>query len=116
MVATAEDLKRAGVDVPILVGGAALSRNFVDRNIAPAYGAGTVAYAQDAMNGLELAKQIVDPSSHEKLRGELAVRREKLAREVKERPPPAALVTRGRSAEVKVLDAVPTAPDWSGTC
>lgn len=112
MVATAEDLKRAGVDVPILVGGAALSRNFVDRNIAPAYGAGTVAYAQDAMNGLELAKQIVDPSSHEKLRGELAVRREKLAREVKERPAPAAVVSRGRSAEVKVLDAVPTAPDW----
>ncbi|WAM28394.1 methionine synthase [Myxococcus sp. NMCA1] len=112
MVATAEDLKRAGVDVPILVGGAALSRNFVDRNIAPAYGAGTVAYAQDAMNGLELAKQIVDPSSHEKLRGELTVRREKLAREVKERPAPAAVVTRGRSAEVKVLDSVPSAPDW----
>ena len=31
MVTTAEDLSRAGVNVPILVGGAALSRNFVDR-------------------------------------------------------------------------------------
>ncbi len=112
MVATAEDLRRAGVETPILVGGAALSRNFVDRNIAPAYGAGTVAYAQDAMNGLDLAKQIVDPASHEKLRDDLAVRREKLAREVKERPAPAAQVARGRSAEVKVLDAVPSAPDW----
>src|SRR3979411_680682 len=60
MVATAEDLSRAGVKVPILVGGAALSRNFVDRQIAPAY-AGTVAYAKDAMSGLDLAKQIVDP-------------------------------------------------------
>jgi 5-methyltetrahydrofolate--homocysteine methyltransferase len=112
MVATAEDLKRAGVDVPILVGGAALSRNFVDRNIAPAYGGGTVAYAQDAMSGLDLAKQIVDPGSHEKLRGDLAARREKLAREVKERPAAAAPVSRPRSAEIQVLDAVPSAPDW----
>ncbi|MFP2927163.1 methionine synthase [Pyxidicoccus sp. 3LG] len=112
MVATAEDLKRANVDVPILVGGAALSRNFVDRNIAPAYGGGTVAYAQDAMSGLDLAKQIVDPGSHEKLRGELAVRREKLAQEVKERPAVTAPVTRPRSAEIRVLDTVPAAPDW----
>src|SRR5438309_3568565 len=35
MVATASDLRAAGVDLPLLVGGAALSRNFVDRNIAP---------------------------------------------------------------------------------
>ena len=46
----------------MLVGGAALSRNFVDKHIAPAYGAGTVAYAKDAMSGLDLAKQIVDPA------------------------------------------------------
>ncbi|MBU8899507.1 methionine synthase [Corallococcus sp. M34] len=111
MVSTAEDLKRAGVEVPILVGGAALSRNFVDRNIAPAYGAGTVAYAQDAMNGLELAKQIVDPGSHAKLRGELAERRARLAQEVKERPAPTATARRGRSAEVPVLETVPAPPD-----
>src|SRR5205823_12573778 len=36
MVATASDLKTAGVDLPLLVGGAALSRNFVDKQIAPA--------------------------------------------------------------------------------
>src|SRR5438874_8880663 len=59
MVATASDLRAAGVDLPLLVGGAALSRNFVDRNIAPAYG-GTVAYAHDAMSGLDLAKRVVD--------------------------------------------------------
>ncbi|MBZ4412897.1 methionine synthase [Myxococcus faecalis] len=112
MVATAEDLKRAGVEVPILVGGAALSRNFVDRNIAPAYGGGTVAYAQDAMSGLDLAKQIVDPTSHERLRGELAERRVKLAQEVKERPRVEAVVARGRSAEIRVLETVPPAPDF----
>ncbi|WP_224250051.1 methionine synthase [Hyalangium gracile] len=112
MVATAEDLKRAGVDLPILVGGAALSRNFVDRQIAPAY-QGTVAYAQDAMSGLELAKQIVDPSGHEKLKEDLSARRLKLAQEVKERPKSAAPVAPStRSKEVQVLAQVPPAPDY----
>ncbi|KFE63916.1 methionine synthase [Hyalangium minutum] len=112
MVATAEDLKRAGVEVPILVGGAALSRNFVDRQIAPAY-QGTVAYAQDAMSGLELAKQIVDPAGHAKLKEDLTVRRQKLAQEVKERPKaPVAVVPSRRSKEVDILASVPPVPDY----
>ncbi len=113
MVATAEDLGRQGVDVPILVGGAALSRNFVDRNIAPAY-QGTVAYAQDAMSGLELAKQLVDPSRHEKLKEELAERRLKLAQQDKARPKASApVVAAVRSREVSILEQVPPAPDWA---
>ncbi|MGZ6140716.1 MAG: vitamin B12 dependent-methionine synthase activation domain-containing protein, partial [Myxococcaceae bacterium] len=111
MVATAEDLSRAGVNVPVLVGGAALSRNFVDRSIAPAY-AGTVAYAQDAMSGLELAKQIVDPAGLNRLNEELRVRREKLAAETANRPAPAPSAPATRSHEVRVLDSVPTPPDW----
>ena len=67
MVITADDLTRAGAMPPMLVGGAALSSNFVDKQIAVAYG-GTVAYAKDAMSGLELAKAIVDPESFQKLR------------------------------------------------
>ena len=37
MVTTAEDLTAAGVDVPLLVGGAALTRRFTHRKIAAAY-------------------------------------------------------------------------------
>jgi len=111
MVATAEDLSRAGVNVPVLVGGAALSRNFVDRSIAPAY-AGTVAYAQDAMSGLELAKQIVDPAGLVRLNEELRVRREKLAAETAQRPAPAPSAPATRSPEVRILDQVPAPPDW----
>ena len=110
MVVTAEDLRAPGVEVPMLVGGAALSRNFVDRQIAPAYD-GTVAYAQDAMNGLELAKKIVDPAAHAGLRIELEQRRKKLALEVAQRPKPTATVRTARSREVRVLDAIPPAPD-----
>ncbi|MFL5321982.1 MAG: methionine synthase, partial [Myxococcaceae bacterium] len=111
MVATAEDLSRAGIDVPILVGGAALSRNFVDKQIAPAYGAGTVAYAQDAMSGLELAKQIVDPAAFEKLKSDLVERRAKLQQEIANRPKPVP-VSATRSREVPLLENIPNAPDF----
>ncbi len=60
MVATAEDLRAAGVTVPMLVGGAALTRKFVETKIAPAYKAPTF-YASDAMQGLTLANQIIEP-------------------------------------------------------
>ena len=50
MVVTADDMQRAGVTAPILVGGAALSKNFTLTKIAPAYNA-PVFYAKDAMAG-----------------------------------------------------------------
>ncbi len=59
MVVTAQDLRAAGVACPILVGGAALSSRFTRLKIAPAY-TGTVAYARDAMTGLDLANQLTD--------------------------------------------------------
>ncbi|HEU4387982.1 MAG TPA: homocysteine S-methyltransferase family protein, partial [Blastocatellia bacterium] len=53
MVVTASDLKDAGVDLPLVVGGAALSNKFTRTKIAPCYG-GVVVYANDAMNGLDI--------------------------------------------------------------
>ena len=55
MVATAQDLREAGIDLPLLVGGAALSRRFVSERIGPAYGAPAL-YAKDAMDGLKLLR------------------------------------------------------------
>ena len=66
MVITAHDMKQAGIDVPILVGGAALSRKFTDTKIAKEYD-GLVLYAKDAMVGLSLANQLQDPEELEKL-------------------------------------------------
>lgn len=66
MVITAHDMKQAGIDVPILVGGAALSRKFTDTKITKEYD-GVVLYAKDAMNGLDLANQIQNPEDFEKL-------------------------------------------------
>ncbi|NDI35620.1 methionine synthase [Chengkuizengella sediminis] len=66
MVVTAQDLKNAGIDVPILVGGAALSRKFTKNRIGAEYD-GLVLYAKDAMNGLDLANQLSNPEQRELL-------------------------------------------------
>lgn len=66
MVITAHDMKQSGINVPILVGGAALSRKFTDTKISKEYD-GIVLYAKDAMNGLDLANQLQNPADLEKL-------------------------------------------------
>ena len=60
MVNTAGDLRDAGVTVPMLVGGAALSGSFTRRKIAPSYQS-AVCYAKDAMSGLSLMSRLMDP-------------------------------------------------------
>src|ERR1700749_1930694 len=64
MVTTASDLKDAGIEIPLLVGGAALSAKFTQTKIAPSYGK-AVCYAKDAMTGLRLMNQLMDPSTRE---------------------------------------------------
>ncbi|NQX64695.1 methionine synthase [Paenibacillus alba] len=70
MVITAQDLKTAGVDVPILVGGAALTRKFTKTRIQPEY-EGVVLYAKDAMDGLDIANRLSDPEQRKRLIQEL---------------------------------------------
>ena len=71
MVITAGDFKEAGVEVPILVGGAALSDGFTKRKIGPAYEQLT-CYAKDAMSGLALMNRVMDRDEREKLAAERA--------------------------------------------
>ena len=64
MVITANDLKDAGISIPLLVGGAALSGKFTQTKIAPSYG-NAVCYAKDAMTGLRLMNELMDPATRE---------------------------------------------------
>ncbi len=59
MVATAGDLRDAGIDTDLVVGGAALTRRFTHNRIAPEYG-GVCTYAGDAMSGLDLIERLCD--------------------------------------------------------
>ena len=107
MVTTAADLRAAGIDVPILVGGAALSEKFTRTKIAPAY-SGAVCYAKDAMTGLRLMNRLMDSGER--------------ARVIEEHRPAAAaepaeparaggeLLSTRRSAKVRTDLPIPPAP------
>jgi len=108
MVQTADELAKAGIDTPILVGGAALTRNFTRKRIAPVY-PGTVVYAQDAMSGLGLAGRLLDQAARPALEAEIAAEAERLAGGAE---PIVTATPRGssRSARIRVLDRAELAP------
>ncbi|WP_019241811.1 MULTISPECIES: methionine synthase [Bacillus] len=76
MVLTAQDLKDKEIKIPIIVGGAALSRKFTDTKIAPEY-KGTVLYAKDAMEGLALVNTMHDEEKKQSFIFELNEKRRK---------------------------------------
>ena len=76
MVITAQDFKEAGINVPIFVGGAALSKRFTETKIAGNYD-GPVIYSKDAMQGLEQANRLMDENEREAFLEELRESREK---------------------------------------
>ena len=111
MVITAEDLSRHGVQKPILVGGAALSQKFTDGKIAPAY-KGFVTYANDAMAGLELAKQIRDESRFVELKNQVLDRQKNYQGENRVSLETVDMESTRRAPEVAILDQIPQAPDF----
>ena len=87
--------KAAGIDKPILLGGAALTRKFVAQDCAPLYD-GSVVYCRDAFSGL---KAIQDFETNTLESTKWNVNKEKTA----------ATQTKKKSA-VKLLDSIPEAP------
>jgi len=53
-----EEMSRLNVDIPVLLGGAALTRNYVEDACVAAYASGRVAYARDAFDGLHLMDKV----------------------------------------------------------
>ncbi|MGR3764014.1 methionine synthase [Rossellomorea sp. NS-SX7] len=65
MVVTAQDLRQSNISVPIIVGGAALTRKFTTNKIAKEY-EGLVLYAKDAMDGLSIINGVQDEGTRKK--------------------------------------------------
>ena len=105
MVETARDFRQAGVDAPMLVGGAALSNRFTRLRIAPEYG-NLVAYAADAMSGLALANTLQDADERQKLSATLEAETEELIKAAEET---AALASQQNSGTGAAPASVPTA-------
>src|SRR3954454_1321226 len=54
-----EEMSRQAIDIPVMLGGAALTRRYVEEDCVKAYASGRVAYARDAFDGLALMDRIV---------------------------------------------------------
>src|SRR5467141_4073637 len=110
MVVTAQDLKVAGIDIPLFVGGAALTRKFTATRISVQYGGPTI-YAKDAMDGLDLANRLFGATTREALIERLRAEHERLraGAEAVADPRPAATAP-ARSAVSRDV-SVPKPPD-----
>jgi 5-methyltetrahydrofolate--homocysteine methyltransferase len=54
-----EEMSRQGIELPVLLGGAALTRNYVEEDCVKSYACGRVAYARDAFDGLHLMDKVM---------------------------------------------------------
>jgi 5-methyltetrahydrofolate--homocysteine methyltransferase len=113
MVVTAQDLRQAGVSIPLLVGGAALSNRFTATKIAPEY-SGPVLYAKDAMRGLDLANQLSNPDAHEALARRTRAAQEALRESADETRQEATVAPDigSRQSAIRRDVALPAAPDF----
>ena len=55
-----EEMTREGLETPVFLGGAALTRKYVEEDCVAAYGSGGVAYARDAFDGMDLMAKVVE--------------------------------------------------------
>jgi len=107
MVTTAEDLSVANIHLPLVVGGAALTRRFTHKKIAAAHG-GFCTYARDAMHGLALVQRITDAAKRPDLEAEV---RELIALDRKSEAAPAPFEAMGSTRSTTVeIDLDPPAP------
>src|SRR5258707_13322697 len=54
-----EEMTRLGLDVPVMLGGAARTRRYVEEDCVTSFASARVAYARDAFDGLALMDRIV---------------------------------------------------------
>jgi 5-methyltetrahydrofolate--homocysteine methyltransferase len=55
-----EEMTRQGLDLPVFLGGAALTRKYVETDCVNAYGSGRVAYGRDAFGALSLMNAVMN--------------------------------------------------------
>ncbi|MBI2881621.1 MAG: methionine synthase, partial [Candidatus Tectomicrobia bacterium] len=116
-----EEMTRRGIGLPVFLGGAALTRRYVEEDCVNAYRSGMVAYGSDAFGGLDLMEKVVTGKLDEHLRTARA-RRTRLpsrkkrslsaaAEEVRRRPVDLEEIRLKRAELAKDVE-VPVPPFW----
>ncbi|MBL8839345.1 MAG: methionine synthase [Alphaproteobacteria bacterium] len=114
-----EEMTREGFDLPVLLGGAALTRKYVEEDCVSAYGPGRVAYARDAFDGLDLMDKVVTGAFDGHVETAVAKRKSRpsnqsrtLGQAAKPLRPVDAEEIKLRRAELALSVPVPTPPFW----
>jgi 5-methyltetrahydrofolate--homocysteine methyltransferase len=114
-----EEMTRRGVGVPVLLGGAALTRKYVEEDCVAAYAGGRVAYARDAFDGLGLMDKVMAgnfdihiKAQETKRAGKPSHQKRTLGRATEAQRPVDAEEIRLRRAELHARVPVPTPPFW----
>ena len=71
MTHVADELEKANVHVPLMIGGATTSKLHTALKIAPAYPNGVVVYQKDAAQNVVSASKLMNPQTHDKFIAEL---------------------------------------------
>jgi 5-methyltetrahydrofolate--homocysteine methyltransferase len=113
------EMTREGIDIPIFLGGAALTRNYVEDDCVESYGSGRVAYARDAFDGLSLMDKVKSNGFDEylaaiqkKREGKPSNQKRKLGIATDAAPPVDKDYARARRAGLAQGVAVPNPPFW----
>lgn len=110
-----QELHRRGLQIPVLIGGAAINRSFGRRTLFVEEDlpyAGGVFYAKDAFEGLDIVDRLTDRTRYQDLAEQAITEgREELRRARAKREMPA-VEGRDRSPAVRGGVAMPTPPFW----
>jgi 5-methyltetrahydrofolate--homocysteine methyltransferase len=114
------EIAREGLEVPVILGGAALTRAYVEDDCVKSYACGRVAYAGDAFDGLTLMDRVVNGDfdnylaiQQTKRQGKAVNQRRQLGRATSAATGPVdRLATRARRARLAAGVPVPTPPFW----
>lgn len=113
-----DEMSRAGLEIPVILGGAALTRAYVEEDCVQAYACGRVAYARDAFDGLGLMDKVVNDqfdahinSVAEKRTSRPANRKKAIGRATRAAAPDPEAATARRNA-LTSQDQIPEPPFW----
>ncbi len=112
-----EEMTRQDVEIPVFLGGAALTRKYVEEDCRKSYGLGRVAYARDAFDGLTLMDKAVSGSFDAHINATAETRDKRPSRTKKELPAPEFRsvdwdAIKLRRADLMVATEVPEPPFW----
>ena len=101
MVNVAKELQRAGMDIPIMIGGATTSELHVALKIAPVY-AGPVVWMKDASQNALVASRLM--SDEQQVEHELAEKYEHLRNDYRETQEKLSSLEEARKHKLKLFD------------